>query len=249
LVSEDRWERAQAYERGYWATRAESIARGPAYRLGFYKWRADQLVKLLNANGLQNLTAGASSVVEIGSGPVGVISFYPGTPRIAVDPLESHYRDDPRLTELRDPEVSYREGVGERLPVPDGAADLVIMENCIDHTRDIVQVMNEIGRILRPMGVVYITVNCRTLPGFFVHRLLSLLAIDAGHPHTFTSRRARRLIREHPHFDLRLARHESYLQALWDDLKAGPRGVVKGLLGVSEFVTTVIGTRGSHGAT
>ena len=126
MVSDERWKRAQAYERGYWATRADSIALGPASGLGFYKWRAGQLVKLLNANGLQNLTAGASSVVEIGSGPVGLISFYPGKPRIAVDP------------------ASY-------------------------------------------------------------HR--------------------------------------------WDDLRAGPRGVVKGLLGVSEFVTTVIGTRGSRGAT
>ncbi len=243
MVSSDRWRRAQEYERGYWEGQAAEIARGQEDKLTFYEWRAGELARRLRESGFERLLDGSADVVEIGSGPIGVVSFFRGASRVAVDPLESFYGTNPELSALRDPGVQYRNGVGEELPVDDGSADLVIMENCIDHTRDVDQVMREISRVLRPGGVLHLTVNCRIPPGFVMHRLLSRLAIDAGHPHTFTAGKARALVTGRP--DFRLARFErgSFLQALKEDIGGSPRARAKALLGVSEFVVGLLAER------
>lgn len=245
MVSGDRWKKAQEYEQGYWESEAQSIARGDSRRLDFYGWRAEQLVSRLNELGLDRLTGGDSAVLEIGTGPVGLVAYFPATERVAVDPLEGYYASDPNLTALRTEGVSYREGVGEELPVEDDSMDLVVMENCIDHTQDPDQVMNEISRVLRPGGVVYLTVNCRTPVGYVVHRILSKLAVDAGHPHTYTAGRARSIITSHSDFTPLHLKSESYSDALVGDLKGSTRDKIKAVLGVSEFVTTVIGERRS----
>ncbi|MEM7414160.1 MAG: class I SAM-dependent methyltransferase [Gemmatimonadota bacterium] len=243
MVSDDRWKKAQEYEQGYWESEAQNIAEGDSRRLDFYGWRADQLVTRLNELGLDRLTGGDCSVLEIGTGPVGLVAYFPAAERVAVDPLEGYYGSDPNLTALRTEGVSYREGVGEELPVEDDSMDLVVMENCIDHTQDPDVVMNEISRVLKPGGVVYLTVNCRTPLGYGVHRVLSKLAVDAGHPHTYTSSRARAIVLEHPDFESRHLKSESYGAALVGDLRGSARDKVKAVLGVSEFVTTVIGER------
>jgi SAM-dependent methyltransferase len=243
MVSRDRWRKAQEYERGYWEKQATEIARGQADRLTFYEWRAGELRRRLQESGFQRLTRGDSRIVEIGSGPIGVVSYFPGSSRIAVDPLEPFYGTNAELSALRDPGVEYRAGTGEELPVEDGSADLVIMENCIDHTRDVDQVMREIARVLSPGGVLHLTVNCRVPPGYVVHRLLSRFAIDAGHPHTFTAGKTRALITDRPAF--RLARFErgSFLDALREDLRGNARARTKALLGVSEFVVSLLAER------
>lgn len=243
MVTRDRWRKAQEYERGYWEGQAAEIARGQANRLDFYEWRAGELSRRLRESGFGWLTDGKARVVEIGSGPIGVVSFFPGADRIAVDPLEPFYGSNAELSALRDPRVEYRAGTGEELPVEDGAADLVIMENCIDHTQDVDQVMREIARVLRPGGVLHLTVNCRIPPGYVVHRLLSRFAIDAGHPHTFTAGRARALVTDRPEFRMASFEKGSFLKALGEDLRGNVRARAKALLGVSEFVVGFLAER------
>src|SRR5262245_21557426 len=43
MVSLGRWQRAQRYERSFWASQVEAIAAGAALDLEWYKWRAQQL--------------------------------------------------------------------------------------------------------------------------------------------------------------------------------------------------------------
>lgn len=243
MVSPDRWQRAQEYERNYWEGQAQEIARGEADRLEFYEWRAGELRRRLDRAGKGHLAAGGANVVEIGCGPIGVISYFPAAVRVAVDPLEDFYAVNAELSALRDPAVAYRAGTGESLPVETGSADLVIMENCIDHTRDVDQVMREIARVLRPGGVMHLTVNCRIPPGYLVHRLLSRFSIDAGHPHTFTAGKARRLVTGRSELSLLRCDRGSFLQALREDLGGGFRGRTKALLGVSEFVVALLAER------
>src|SRR5206468_284575 len=78
-----------------------------ASNLDWYRWRADQLVARLRALGFDDLSSGMARVVEVGCGPIGIISFFPGRERVGIDPLEPFYSTNPVLTRLRDPLVRY----------------------------------------------------------------------------------------------------------------------------------------------
>lgn len=243
MVSLERWSHAQEYERAYWQQQADAIARGAAAQLDWYRWRAARLEERLRDLGLARLTEGHAKVVEIGSGPVGVAGFFPAEERVAVDPLADRYAELPGLTRLRSPVVEYRAGRGEALPCATQAYDLALIENCIDHVQDIDAVMSEVTRVLKPEGVLYLTVNCRTPWGYLVHRVLSRLMVDRGHPHTFTATRARRLVARNG-YQLLWFETGSPDVARREDLKAPDlRTRIKGVLGVSEFVASAVTRR------
>ena len=239
-----RWQRAQEYERGYWESQAAQIATGTVSQLEWYRWRAEQLMLKLRTLGLDILSNGQARVVEVGSGPIGVVAFLPGAERVAVDPLEPFYAQNPVLTALRPAEVQYRAGMGEQLPCETGGYDLAIIENCIDHVRNPSAVRAELYRVLKPQGILYLTVNCRTPWGYAVHRVLSRLRIDPGHPHTFTPPRASTFL-ERGRFTILSHAEESYGDAWRADLRSREvKARVKALLGVSEFVFSAISQRG-----
>jgi SAM-dependent methyltransferase len=194
---------------------------------------------------LGTLTDGSARVLEVGGGPVGVASFFPSTGAVLVDPLESFYGSNEVLRKLRNPRAEYVTGRGESLPVESGEFDLAIIENCIDHVQDAEGVMRELWRILRPAGVLYLTVNCRSKTGYVVHRALSSLRLDPGHPHTFTPPRVAALLRRHG-FEPVDTEIGSYEEARRED-RASPirRARLKALLGVSEYVTSVISRKRS----
>src|ERR1700752_656244 len=247
MVSPGRWRTAQEYERGYWEGLASQIAAGSVSQLDWYRWRAEQLANRLTALGLGTLTDGTARAIEVGSGPVGVVGFFPAAERVAVDPLENSYRANPTLAAMRNPAVEYREGSVEALPAESGRYDLALIENCIDHVRDVHGGMRELKRVLRPGGTLYLTVNCRTSWGFVAHRALSRLRIDAVPPHTFTPRRAHRLVKQHGFKPLQIE-VGSYSDARRDDVTATDRRTrMKGLLGISEFIVSVIAQAPSNG--
>src|SRR2546425_305967 len=240
MVSPARWHSAQQYERGYWEALATRIADGSVSQLDWYRWRAEQLVSRLRALGLEALTRGRARVIEVGSGPVGVVGFFPAAERVAVDPLESYYASNITLAALRNRAVEYRQGSVEALPCESDAYDLAIMENCIDPVRDVRAGMRELKRALGANGTLYLTVNCRTPGGFVAHRALSRLRIDAGHPHTFTPHRVQTLLRDHDFTTLQFE-VGSYADARKEDLAAPERRArIKGLLGISEFVVSAV---------
>lgn len=243
MVSETRWRAAQEYERSYWERAATEIVEGSYDKVDFYQWRAADLERRLREARVLDVTDGSARILEIGSGPIGVAAYFPAASRVAVDPLEEFYARNQKLTELRKPDMVYRVGQGEALPVEDGEFDLVIMENCIDHVRDTDDVMREIRRALRPDGVLYLTVNCRAVPGYYVHRMLSRLRVDAGHPHTFTAGRLRDLVVRHD-FEIQRSDAERFSAAWLADLRAPAwKDRMKGVLLVSEFVVSVIGRK------
>jgi SAM-dependent methyltransferase len=243
MVSSDRWQTAQEYERGYWKRRAREIAQGATSQLGWYQWRSDQLQQKLRHSGLSRLLQGDATVLEVGSGPVGVAGFFPAGERILVDPLADYYAENAELVALRNRSARYIGTPGEAIPVPEASVDLVICENCIDHVSDCHAVMREIGRVLRPDGVLYLTVNCRSRPGYFVHRALSSCRLDPGHPHTFTPNRLRRLLIRHG-FAPAVWEIEDFTPAWLADLRSSDRTArLKAVLGVSEYLALVIAPR------
>ncbi len=170
---------------------------------------------------LSDLTAGKVRIIEGGEWPRSVAGFLPAANRLLIDPLaEIHCtNEDPDLRSPRNPEARYLKGGGEALPSESSAYDLAIIENCIDHVRDANGVMRELGRVLRPGGILYLTVNCRTPIGFYVHRVLSTLRLDPGHPHTFTPERLRRVLQQFG-FELLDMKVGSYQKAHDEDLNS-----------------------------
>jgi SAM-dependent methyltransferase len=240
MVSRARWLAAQVYEREYWRRQAEEIASGAMPQYDWYQWRADQLVARLNRLQLSDATSGRARVIEVGCGPVGLAGFFPASERLLVDPLEDYYRHNEVLSKLRNPEAVYRAGGGEALPAEAGQYDLAVIENCIDHVRDADAVMRELVRVLRVGGLLYLTVNCRTPTGYWVHRMLSRLRLDPGHPHTFTPPKLRRML-EHFGFDVLDIEVGSYAEALKEDQNSASRKArLKARLGISEFLASAL---------
>jgi len=240
MVSLGRWTRAQEYERGYWASQAKQIAAGATTQLDWYRWRADQLIAWLRRLGLAELTEGSAKVIEVGSGPVGLAGQFLAAERLLIDPLADYYATNEVLTALRNPDAVYRAGSGEKLPADSGRYDLAIIENCIDHVQDMDGVMRELARVLRPGAWLYITVNCRSPWGYYVHRILSLLRLDPGHPHTFTPARLERLVRR---FGFRTLDQQfgSYQQAREKDRASdSARARLKARLGISEYRAALV---------
>ncbi len=234
----NRWGRAQQYEQGYWEGVAARISTGAASQLDWYRWRADQLMLKLRSLGLDTLETG-----EVGSGPIGVVPFLKAKERVAVDPLEPFYARNSVLTALRTHSVQYRAGVGEKLPCESGRYDVAIIENCIDHVQNPRAVRAELARVLKPNGILYLTVNCRSPWGYLVHRVLSRLRLDPGHPHTFTPVRASRFV-ENGGFRILTRELGSYAEAWRADWRAAAaRARVKAMLGVSEFLFSTISQR------
>jgi ubiquinone/menaquinone biosynthesis C-methylase UbiE len=55
--------------------------------------------------------------------------------------------------------VVYVAAVGEQLPIASGSADIVIIENCLDHADEPRRVLSEIARVLKPGGLLWLLVD------------------------------------------------------------------------------------------
>jgi SAM-dependent methyltransferase len=237
-VSVTRWQQAQQYEQSFWQQLGDNIEAGTRDQLSWYKWRADQLEQRLR-EACDTLPAN-SRILEIGSGPIGIVNFLTWGERYAIDPLEHFYKTRPSLVAVRRSGVTYLDGTGERLPFDSAIFDLVIIDNVIDHTSAPAIVLHEISRVLKSNGYLYLSVNVHTRWGALLHDCLARLRIDKGHPHTFTSATLGRLLKAHG-FTPRLEQIEDYGKTRKAD-RTSPRLTdrIKGFTGMSEFSHGVI---------
>jgi SAM-dependent methyltransferase len=110
------------------------------------------------------------------------------------------------------------------------------MDNVLDHVHDASRVLGEARRVLAPTGIFYMAVNIHEAWGGFLHRILSRLQIDRGHPHTFTLPTIRRFL-EQNQFSILQDFHNDYLESRKQDrASASLKDRIKGFTGLSEFV-------------
>ena len=235
MVTAKRWQEAQAYEQSYWAKLADNIASGSTGQLGWYSWKADLMERhvssIVNGSELRE-----GRILEIGSGPIGIATFMKWGERYTLDPLEDFYRSNARLSELRNRSVSYRSGSGESVPFDDETFSLVILDNVLDHVQGASQVLKEIHRVLLKGRFLYLAVNIHIPWGAFLHRILSRLKIDRGHPYTFTDRSIRQFVADRK-FVIRKEFINNYADAKEKDIKSSSlKDKIKGCTGLSEFV-------------
>ena len=235
MTSRRRWVSAQGFERAWGDRVAKRIESGQREELTYYAWKASEMDKRL-AGFVSEDQERSAQVLEIGSGPVGIVSYLPWGERFGVDPLEDFYRSNPTLTKHRDRAVSYLKGTGEAVPFPDRKFSLIILDNVLDHVQSAEGVLREVRRVLADNGLLYFAVNVRTLPGTVLHKVLATLQIDKGHPYSFTARSIGRFLRSNG-FDPMKEWVSDAKEARRRDRKAPElRHKIKGYTGLYEFV-------------
>ncbi len=156
----------------------------------FGHWTRQRLVKLGVFLGLPSVGqpgdiddwASQRSVVEIGAGPFpSIASARRGWLRaVAVDPLARGYVEEGLIAHAARG-VVYVESPGERVPLPTNFADLLVIENCLDHVRDPRAVVREMTRLVRPGGYVWLFVDLSN-------------HVDHMHPHAMNEHKVRALL-------------------------------------------------------
>ena len=242
MVKFKRWLLAQDYEQAFWNEVANRIVSGASSQLSWYGWKASEMEKRL-VGYFDDDRRKYAKVLEIGSGPIGLISFTSWGERYAIDPLEKFYRSNPVLTSLRDPTVCYGQGTGEQLPFRDSFFSLVILDNVLDHVQNATGVLKEIYRVLSRDGLMYLAINVHTEWGAFLHSGFSKMKIDKGHPYTFTLRSIRKFVNGH-RFDILREEVDDYYQARERDRRSlSLKDKIKGYSGLSEFVYYAVYSR------
>ena len=242
MIALTRWLRAQKYERSFWTNLATEIEADTRHQLDWYKWKASQLETRLEKY-MDGQEIKPARILEIGSGPIGIVNFLGLGESIAIDPLEDFYKQNPTLSRLRRPGVTYLKGTGESLPFYDGFFSLVIIDNVIDHALAPEAILQQIYRVLRENGLLYFTVNVRTKWGTRLHKLLALLSIDKGHPHSFTQTSAHQLLRANK-FRICGEDTEDYYKIKKESRKSkSVKEKLKGYTGMCEFQYFVVATK------
>ncbi|MGH9554544.1 MAG: class I SAM-dependent methyltransferase [Terriglobales bacterium] len=202
---------------------------------GDYRWKAAQMERML-AGLISDERKARARVLEVGCGPVGIVSRLPWGERHAVDPLNDFFQGHPTLSQCRDPSVHYQKAMGEELPFDPAMFDLVVLENVLDHVQGAPRLLGEVGRVLKEDGVLYLTVNVRTPWGVALHSVLSRLLIDKGHPYSFTASSLRQLVRRQG-FSIKREQLEDHRRARASDRRSRFwKDRIKGFTGLSEFV-------------
>lgn len=174
---QQRWLRAQEYERRWWKQRIPLLSL--SYLQAFAEELSQTLTDVISINR-------QTSILEIGSGPAGVLTFLKTDERYAIDPLEDFYSTVHSFKAIRDPHVHYYSGRAEELPFQDGKFDLIIIDNVLDHCEDVYTSVKESSRVLKEDGSIYVRLNVYSRWGKLIRTLAELIELDKGHPHSFT---------------------------------------------------------------
>jgi SAM-dependent methyltransferase len=100
--------------------------------------------------------AGDARVLEVGCGSTGLIFFFGVGEGTGVDPLADQYGKLFPAWYGRARTVAAR---GESLPFDAASFDIVLCDNVVDHAENPRRILEEIGRVLTPGGLLYFTVN------------------------------------------------------------------------------------------
>ena len=95
----------------------------------------------------ENEDFGDRVLVDIGSGPVGILTKLKSKERIAIDPLP---------IESIDKTVKRIKTPAEEIPLPEETADCVFIYNVLQHVISPVKVLEESARILKRGGTLYL---------------------------------------------------------------------------------------------
>ena len=156
----------------------------------FGRWTSQKMVKMgeflalpaVGQPGDIHDWASQRSVIEIGAGPYPLVAAATkGWKRcVAVDPIARGYVEEDLLPAVAS-SVVYVAARGESIPLSSASADLIVIENCLDHVKDPAMVVREMTRLLAPGGHLWIFVDLSN-------------HVDHMHPHAMNEDKVRRLL-------------------------------------------------------
>lgn len=122
---------------------------------------------------LEPMSAGSRRIVDVGAGTgklTRVLAHAPGAEIVAVDP------DAAMLDTLRRsvPGVPTFEGSAERMPLPDASVDAAVLGQAW-HWVEPIAASTELGRVIRPGGVLGLIWNIRDERADWVRRLTDIM--------------------------------------------------------------------------
>lgn len=174
-----RWQTAQQHEQQWWEERRNSI------QLSYLKRFAENVINEISEFFKFDEN---NRILEIGSGPAGIITHLSGSNRYGIDPLEEYFYTVKEYTAYRDPQVKYLTAKGENLPFEDHSFDLILIDNVLDHCDSPEKVIQEANRVLAHGGILYFKQNIYYLIGKIIRNIIEHFEIDKKHPYNFTKK-------------------------------------------------------------
>jgi len=157
-VRNEVWKLAQTGHLETWQGFAERGKRNAPEREVF--WRS-----ILKEVEQRRAFVAGERVLDIGCGLDSVLDYTPDVKRYTLDSL---------MAELRplglSPEIEHSAGLFEQMPFADASFDRVFLLNVLDHVRDPRAGLAEIARVLRPGGLLLLSVDVYAGRRFWIKR-------------------------------------------------------------------------------
>ena len=103
------------------------------------------------------------SIVDIGCGPQGSLHFFNAKLKIGIDPLAWSYKE----FNIKQHDIQYISSRSENIPLKSSSIDGVISVNSLDHVDNLENTLNEIIRILKSNGEIYLQLNLAETPTIY----------------------------------------------------------------------------------
>lgn len=120
------------------------------------------------------------TVLDVGAGPVGFVSFISGKKKIAIEPLKNRFEEIFELPKY----VEYVATRSEDMALENDSIDVILCFNVLSHTQDPEKVLQEIDRVLKCDGGIF----------YFGMKFDSH---DTLHPHIFSREEMKKLIEKY----------------------------------------------------
>jgi len=85
-----------------------------------------------------------------------------------IDPSKPSLNEARKHAEMAGLAIDYHEGFGENLPFEDETFDIVFCCDVFEHVKDFPKVIEEIARVLKPGGILFLETINKTLLSYFV---------------------------------------------------------------------------------
>lgn len=124
------------------------------------------------------------NALEIGNSVRGFVrSIDSSSLNVEIDPLNLRLREHLRRRQTIG-NLHTVNGIAEMLPFRDRSFDIVVCSNTLDHCIDMKAALQEIYRVLRPGGILLLSVNTFNLPRIILGLLRPIFySFDRPHPH------------------------------------------------------------------
>lgn len=169
-----RWRIAQFFEIRWWQHYLSGKEKN-----GYLNWKKAYWQALSDRLGLQ--VAAGASVLDVGCGPAGIFTIFPGNPVDAVDPLLDRYeRDLAHFRKSDYPNVRFFSEALEHFQPPQ-TYDCVFCLNAINHVDDLKVCLDRLSACTRPGGTLVLSVDAHNYG--WLKRIFRWIPGDILHPH------------------------------------------------------------------